>query len=424
MQAEVRFLDSLQGRGIRPGLQRMKRLLRAAGNPERRVPSIIVAGTNGKGSTASTLSSILTTAGYRTAFYSSPHLVSLLERWRIDGASIDAQLFRESVAWLRRLIRITKEAPTYFEALTLLAFYLFDAAGGDVSVLEVGMGGRLDATNVTRPLAALITPVGLDHTEYLGRTLKKIAREKAGVIHRGTRAFTSNRDDEVLDVLKRRCVAAGAELVTVQSASRASDIRLRPDGLDFALQTERERYSLHSPLPGAHQVDNLSLAVVAAEALMSAFPSLSTSSIEEGVTRTEWRGRLERFRFEKKQIVIDGAHNGHAAVPLASYVEQSTDRPRTLVFGVMHDKDIDAIATPLIPLFDEVIVTEPDPQRAEPAKDLAARIASFGVPVRKQRQPAAAIRAAMTTRAKTLVIAGSLYLAGSAIAWFDRQRAR
>ncbi|HEX7832913.1 MAG TPA: Mur ligase family protein, partial [Thermoanaerobaculia bacterium] len=179
------WLDSLQGSGIRPGLDRMRALLRALGNPQRAYPSIIVAGTNGKGSTSAMLASILTASGKRTAHYTSPHLVDVRERWTINGQNIDATLLDDCIIAMQDAATRIGITPTYFEALTLIAFIAFARAKCDIAVLEVGMGGRLDATNVVKPLAAVITPVGMDHMEYLGNTLRAIAREKAGVIHRG-----------------------------------------------------------------------------------------------------------------------------------------------------------------------------------------------------------------------------------------------
>src|SRR3954462_3453826 len=220
----------------------MRALLRQLGNPQHACPSIIVAGTNGKGSTSSTLASILHTSGYRTGLYTSPHLVDLRERWMIGGAMIDEALLADAIEQLRVGSEKAGIVPTYFEALTLIAFIAFALAKCEVAILEVGMGGRLDATNVVKPVAALITPIGLDHTEYLGNTLRKIAFEKAGVIHRGTIVLTSNDDPIVLDVLRRRAAKFGSELIVV----------------------DREH---DTPLVGDFQRRNAALAVATAQAL-------------------------------------------------------------------------------------------------------------------------------------------------------------
>ena len=209
------YLDSLQSSGIRPGLSRIRAMLRALGHPERAYESIIVAGTNGKGSTSSMIASILREAGRRVGFYTSPHLVDMRERWMIDGALIDPALLDASIEELRAAATRIGITPTYFEAMTIIAFIAFARAKCDIAVLEVGMGGRLDATNVVKPIASVITPIGFDHTEYLGNTIRKIAREKAGIIHRGAIALTSNDDPIILDVLRKRASEFGTALIVV-----------------------------------------------------------------------------------------------------------------------------------------------------------------------------------------------------------------
>ena len=385
------WLDSLQASGIRPGLGRMRALLRASGRPQNFCPSIIVAGTNGKGSTSAMLASILRESGYRTGLYTSPHLVDLRERWQIDGEMIDGALLDECIAQLQVAGTKSGIVPTYFEALTVIAFIAFRAARCEVVVLEVGMGGRLDATNVVKPLAAVITPVSFDHMEYLGTTLKAIAREKAGVIHRGAVALTSNDDAQVLAVLRRRAAEFGVKLIHVTSEHS-------------------------SPLRGEFQRRNAALAVATAHALQKKLRRITDASIERGVAGTRWRGRLERRTVGSKQIWIDGGHNAHAAEAIAPFIEQNVPRPRLLVFGIMSDKEIDAVAARLLPLFDHVITTEPYPPRSENATALARRAGN----ARAIATPDDAFRAALEAPEQAVVIAGSLYLAGAAIEFFDK----
>ena len=374
------WLDSLQGSGIRPGLGRMRALLRALGNPHRAYPSIIVAGTNGKGSTSATLTSILNASGRRTAHYTSPHLVDLRERWTIAGEQIDAGLLDECIVALQNLK--SDITPTYFEALTLIAFLAFARAKVDIAVLEVGMGGRLDATNVVKPLAALITPIGIDHTEYLGNTLRKIAAEKAGVIHRGTLVLTTNDDPRVLEVIRRRAAKFGNQFIHL---------------------TEEH----DTPLPGDFQRRNAALAVRAARELR-----IDEQSIAVGVKNTRWRGRLEHLRVQGKDIWIDGGHNAHAVAATAPYFDANVPRPRLLVFGMMSDKDVDAVVARVFPLFDRVIATEPYPPRSVRAETFRGAIP---IP-----DPEDAFRAALDAPERAIVITGSLYLAGAAIAFFDK----
>jgi dihydrofolate synthase / folylpolyglutamate synthase len=385
--APLVWLDSLQGSGIRPGLTRMRTLLRALGQPHRACPAIIVAGTNGKGSTSAMLASILDESGYRTGFYTSPHLVELRERWMIGGAMIEPALLDASIDELQRAAERAHITPTYFEALTLIAFIAFARERCDIAVLEVGMGGRLDATNVVKPLAAVITPIGIDHTEFLGNTIRKIAAEKAGVIHRGTIALTSNDDPVILDVLRRRAAKFGNRLIEVTDEH-------------------------DTPLTGPFQRRNAALAVRAARELMPQLARITPESIEHGVRNTRWRGRLEHLRVAGKDIWIDGGHNSHAVAATAPFFDASVPRPRLLVFGMMSDKDVDAVVARLFPLFDRVLATEPYPPRSVRAETFRGAIP---IP-----DPEDAFRAALDAPEPAVVITGSLYLAGAAIAFFDK----
>jgi dihydrofolate synthase/folylpolyglutamate synthase len=385
------WLDSLQGSGIRPGLGRVRALLRHFRNPQRACPSIIVAGTNGKGSTSSTLASILNASGYRTGLYTSPHLVELRERWMIGGAMIADDALSAAIETLRDASLRISITPTYFEALTVLAFIAFADAACDVMVLEVGMGGRLDATNVVRPLAALITPIGFDHTEFLGTKIRQIAAEKAGVIHRGAIVLTSNDDPKVLGVLRRRAEKFGNPFHVVTSSHA-------------------------TPLAGAFQGRNAALAVRAAGELRPLLPKITAESIERGVASTRWRGRLERIVQEGKEIWIDGGHNAHAIAAIVPFITEHVSPPRLLVFGIMSDKKIADVTTALFPLFDSIITTEPYPPRSEPARQLAALAGERGI---AEPDPERAIARALASDYRSIVIAGSLYLAGTAVAFFD-----
>jgi dihydrofolate synthase/folylpolyglutamate synthase len=378
----VEWLDSLQGSGIRPGLTRIRTLLRALGNPQHRYPAVIIAGTNGKGSTSATLASIFDAAGYRTGFYTSPHLVELRERWKIGGAMIGEAELDACIEELRGAAELTGILPTYFEALTLIAFLAFARAECNMVVLEVGMGGRLDATNVVKPRASVITPIGMDHTDFLGNTLRKIAREKAGIIHRGAVVLTSNDDPAVLEVLRRRADGFGNRFIHVTAEH-------------------------DTPLPGPFQRRNAGLAVRTAREL-----GIDDESIEKGVRNTRWRGRLEHMRAGGKDIWIDGGHNLHAVNLTAPYFNEHVPRPRLLVFGMMRDKDVQKVVGRLFPLFDRVISTEPYPPRSVKAEEFPGAI-----PI---ADPQEALRAAMDAPERSIVVTGSLYLAGAAIAFFDK----
>jgi dihydrofolate synthase/folylpolyglutamate synthase len=376
------WLDSLQGSGIRPGLDRMRALLRALHDPHKKYPSIIIAGTNGKGSTSAMIASILDAAGYRTGFYTSPHLVDIRERWKIAGQWISNEELDHCIEELQRAAAKTNITPTYFEALTLIAFLAFARAECTMVVLEVGMGGRLDATNVVKPVASVITPVGMDHMEFLGDTLRKIAFEKAGVIHRGAKVLTSNDDPLVLGVIRQRASKFNLDVIHVTGEH-------------------------DTPLPGNFQRRNAALAVRTAREL-----GISEAAIEEGVRNTRWRGRLEHLTYGGKDIWIDGGHNLHAVTQTAPYFDEQVPRPRLLVFGMMSDKDVRPVVDKLFPLFDRVLSTEPYPPRS-----VKADAFENATPI---ADPYDAFRAALEADERAIVITGSLYLAGAAIAFFDK----
>lgn len=419
----LRWLDSLQGSGIRPGLDRMRRLLKAIGDPHRAFPTAIVAGTNGKGSTAATLASILDVAGYRVGLYTSPHLVSPLERWRLNRRDSTEGEVLEAARDVLRAAESSGVVPTYFEALTVLAFALFRRAGCEVVVLEVGLGGRLDATNVTRPMVALVSSISIDHREFLGNTIPSVAREKAGVIHRGARAVTSVRDRDALDVIARRARDVGADLSVIRDECRFEQERVGDSGLSVTLHTPRGSYRLKSPLVGHYQLDNVALAVRGAEELARVFDRIDAAAIAAGVAKTRWRGRLERFVVGGARIWVDGGHNEGAAIALAAWMRKARRRPRTLVFGMMKDKDVDAAAAHLFPLFDHVIVTLADPERGCDPRRLGDLARRHGVPFTVRKRPSDAVRAALK-RGEDALVCGSLYVAGDAIPILDRVSAR
>lgn len=413
------YLDSLQNSGIRPGLSRMRALLRAAGNPERAFRSVLIAGTNGKGSTSATLASILIQAGYRTGLYTSPHLVSLRERWRVDRDDVSEQVLLEAIERLREVSSRSGVIPTYFEALTILAFFMFEREECEIAVLEVGMGGRLDATNVVRPLAALITPVALDHVEFLGHTIRAIAREKAGIIHRGCVALTSNSDPAAIEVLRRRCRSFDLPLHVSGEECSIEKLSVSDRGITFTLRSPRASRELESPLVGAHQADNVALAVRGAEELSALLPGIDEAAVDRGVAEATWRGRLERFDVQGKQVWVDGAHNPHAAVRLASFVREHLAEPRVMVIAVMADKDVDAIVRELIPLATRVIVTRADVSRGMKTSALVSVIQRHGAIAEECEEPVEAMERALKSGEGIVLVCGSLYLAGAAIEYLD-----
>ncbi|HEX7629010.1 MAG TPA: folylpolyglutamate synthase/dihydrofolate synthase family protein [Candidatus Methylomirabilis sp.] len=417
------FLFGLRRFGWRPGLATVERLLALVGDPQAGLPCVHVGGSNGKGSTAAMLDAMCRAAGRRTGLYSSPHLLSFTERIRVDGAPIGEA---EIVALTERLETVasahfaseTTEPPdgclphpTFFELTTVMAFLHFRQQAVNAAVIEVGLGGRLDATNVIRPRVAVITNIALEHQEYLGTTLAEIAREKAGIIKTGVPVVTGARG-EALEVISETAGRLGAPLTVVPESYhwtvRASGFA----GQTFDLRGPRREYEgLRIPLAGRHQVENAVLAVAVAETLDEQGIPLDETAIRRGLTEVEWPGRLQVVR-ERPRIVLDGAHNPAGTEALAAFLAERRAETRRLilVFGVLQDKDWKAMLGRLAPLADEIILTRPPTARAaDPAELLpVARRFARAIAV---LDPAEALQLArVTARAEdTILVTGSLY---------------
>lgn len=412
----LRFLDSLQGSGIQPGLERMRALCEAAQHPELAASSVLIAGTNGKGSTAATLASILNEAGHRTALYTSPHLVRLEERWRLGNEDVPSHELERGITELRKVIAAADVVPTYFEALTLLAFILFQRWESEWNVLEVGMGGRLDATNVAEPVVSLITPIGFDHMEYLGDSIEAIAREKSGVMREGRVTLTSAEDATALDALRAAASRCGATLESIDERCVIRNIQSTWANLSFDLETPDGKYSLMTPLRGPHQARNVALAVRAAELL-----GVAADAIVRGVASAVWRGRLERHEVGSRRVVVDGGHNPHAIEAILPFVDRELRRPRTVVFAMMRDKNVEESLAKLLPSFDRAIFTKVDETRGtdpDELRSVAERLLP-SMPTSIHHDPVSALEEAMEGESDVL-IAGSLYLAGDASVFLDR----
>lgn len=349
----MEWLDKFQGRGIVPGLERMERLLAALGNPERSLRCLHVAGTNGKGSVCAFAESVLREGGYSTGLYTSPHLVRFAERIRINGQEVDALLLGEGIDRLKQATEgwPEEEMPTYFELVTALAFDLFARANLDVIVLETGLGGRLDATNTPPKLACAITPIGLDHMEWLGPTLGAIAREKAGILRPGIPAVTAPQEPEALAALRESAETLGVALQVVE---------------------EPVPGKVHPGLAGTHQRWNAALALALIRA--GGF-DLSEETVAKGLAGVSWPGRFQRLTYGGRELVIDGAHNLHAARRLVlTWREEYGDRRCMLIFGALADKDPTALLAELAPLASEVFLVRVDSPRTADPEALAATI--------------------------------------------------
>jgi dihydrofolate synthase/folylpolyglutamate synthase len=410
-------------RGVKFDLANIRHVLSALGHPERAYPSAIVAGTNGKGSTAAMLASILACSGYKTGLYTSPHLVRVNERIRIDGQEVGdddfALAFSEVESVVSRLLQqgVLVQRPSFFEFLTATGFVHFARARVDFAVLEVGMGGRLDATNVVEPEVAVITNVDLDHTEYLGTTHAAIAGEKAGVIRGGRPVISGCAHPEAAEVVRRRAAELGAELVEIPTFARVENLQSRRGwyGFDLALNGTRF-HRLQSGLRGRFQVDNTGAAVAAAWKLSARGFRIPHEAIALGIARADWPGRLEVFA-QSPLTLLDGAHNPAAARALAEFIRtELAGRSLTLVYASMRDKAIEEISSLLFPLASKIYLTRTSQHRAatpEEILDRSARELQRSIVI--EPDPSQALRTARreSPREGVVLAAGSLFLVGS-----------
>ena len=415
-------------------LAHMRTILRELGNPERRFASVLIAGTNGKGSTAATLASILRAAGHRTGLYISPHLLRVNERIRINGEEISEEQFGsihqrvEAVA--RRLVAGGELPwhPSFFEVLTAMAFDYFAGAGVDIAVLEVGMGGRLDATNVVAPAVAVITDIALDHQQFLGDTITQIAQEKAGIIHPGGVVVTLPQHPEANDVIGNTIAESGAHAVSAVPyvppvSPGAHEVPgVAPNGVrtSYPLRVLGEGIVVDSPLVGRHQLRNVALAIAAAVELNHLGFPVTARAIERGIRETRWPGRFQRIAATPRwpEIILDVAHNPAGAWALRSTLsEYAGDRPLVLVFGVMRDKAVTEIAEIVFPLAERVIATRADNPRSASPEEIREAAAHTGAQVETSPTVAGALaRAAqLVERNGIVVVTGSIYVVGEAL---------
>jgi dihydrofolate synthase/folylpolyglutamate synthase len=382
-------------------LRRTRVLLDVLGGPDRQMTVVLVGGTNGKGSTAALLASIVSASGVRTGLYTKPHLQSYRERLRVDGVAVTENAFADlvdrvqpHVATLRRLVPAAGE-PTTFELTTALAFEHFASAGCTVAVVEVGLGGRLDATNATDPHVSVITPISHDHMRELGARLDGIAREKAGIVRPGRVAIVASQPRSAAATLRAECTHVGAEQREVPPLGMATATR-------FGLG-----------LRGAHQRQNAALAIAAAQALGEHGVVVRDDAIGRGIARLRWPGRFEIVP-GAPTIVLDGAHNDGAALALAEAMRHEFPRRAVrLVVGMMRDKDAAAFARAMAPLARSVYATMPEGSRALDAKALASR---YGARARAIPELGHALRTARSEAGPrdVICITGSLALVGKA----------
>jgi dihydrofolate synthase / folylpolyglutamate synthase len=403
-------------------LEAIRAILAALGNPERRYPTAIVAGTNGKGSTCAMLASILQRAGYRTGLYSSPHLIRVNERIRNNSQEISDDEFAAAFTAVHHVVEkliaagVLPHHPSFFEYLSAVAFQHFAQAEVDFAVLEVGMGGRLDATNVTDACVAVITNVDLDHQEFLGNTLTAIAAEKAGVIKPGGLVVSGCEHPEVREVIRQKCHEAGVQLIETGGIAAARNLFHLDGRHSFDLQMDGLNLPVVSlQIPGSFQVKNAVTAATAAWQLARAGFRVPAEAIREGLQAAAWPGRLEIIR-QRPLIVLDGAHNPAAAREVAEFLRRHFEgRTLRLVYASMRDKDIGEISSILFPPAHAVYLTRPGLDRAAlPEAILEAAVAVPRQTVIEPDPVRALEQAVFSSLPEDIVlVAGSLFLVGA-----------
>ena len=414
-------------------LAHMRRLVEGLGNPQRKLQSVLIAGTNGKGSTAATLASIVQTAGYRTGLYTSPHLLRVNERMQINQEPIsDAEfaLIYDRVEEVANQLVAVGELPwhpSFFEMLTAMMFEYFASAGVELAVLEVGLGGRLDATNIADPCVSVITDIDFDHQKFLGNTLPEIAHEKAGIMRPNGPVVILPQHPAVNDTLGQEIMSRNAHAISAvkhmppmvpgAQVSSSSDATQQNR---FPLEVMGDEITVDFPLAGRHQLRNLALAITAAEELNHCGFHISAKNVEEGIRTTRWPARFQVIPPEDgyPEIVIDVAHNPAGAWALRSALSTFYEgRPLTFIFGAMRDKAIGEIASILFPLAERVIATHAENPRAATAQE----IAEFGAHTNAEILQEQSVRAALERGRKiagnngVIVITGSMYIVGEAL---------
>jgi dihydrofolate synthase/folylpolyglutamate synthase len=421
----VQWMFNLERFGIKLGLDNMKEFMSRIGNPQNDFKSVHVSGTNGKGSTCAFIASILSQHGLRTGLYTSPHLVDFRERIVVDGKMIS----ESDVVRLGNELRTEMEAMadesaekqlTFFEFTTGLAFKYFSEVGVDMAVIEVGMGGRLDATNLVMPEVTAITRIGLEHTAYLGRTLKEIAREKAGIIKEGVPTVTCEREPVPLAVISSTCATKVSPMRRIGRDFSVKVSRADEMGTEFDYEGARSITELRIPLVGEHQAENAALAVAACEELGGRGISVSDQSVRNGLSEVVWPARLDIWS-RNPLVIIDGSHNPEGVSASSDVLKRLGLTPITYVVACMSDKDAEGIVRALASTAERIIVTEVKIGRSAKASDIGTiATRECGCDVEVVAEPEKAFyRALRSDEGQGTCIVGSFYLAGEAMKWLE-----
>jgi len=403
---------SLRRFGIKMGLSTIRRILKELGNPQDHFGCIHVAGTNGKGSIASGIASILNAAGFRTGLYTSPHLVTFNERISIDGRHISNAGVVAAYEAVKNVHHGSRE-PTFFEFATAMALYEFDREEVDWAVIETGMGGRLDATNIVRPAVSIISNLSLEHQDYLGNTLAQIAAEKGGIIKKGVPVVTGVRQPGALAILND---IADAKSAPVYRLGKDFKVRRKSGDTFTFFGIHDQWFDMKTSLMGRHQVDNAAISMAACELLSRGGVSISEGNCRQGLLNLSWPGRLE-IVCESPRIILDGAHNLVAARNLAAFLAQEPNqRPITMVIGILDDKPYEAMLSALIPVTQKVILTRPKIDRGLPPETLYTEARQYRKDITLLPDVHQAVQQALSQAAPddVICIAGSLYVIGEA----------
>jgi dihydrofolate synthase/folylpolyglutamate synthase len=421
-QKSLDYLYSLEKFGMIFGLTQVEKILEAIGNPHKSVQSIHIGGTNGKGSTAAMMASILQQEGYRVGLYTSPHLIRFTERINVNGKEIEKEEVADLAGWMRERIEAAGITPpfTFFDFTTAMALLYFSQKVVDLAILEVGLGGRLDSTNVVDPLLSIVTNVAKDHEDVLGKSILKIAGEKGGIIKKGRPFITAATQPQVLRLFSKICREKGAPYFRV--GKDFQDVRV--GARDFHYEgLHRKLWGVTLNLSGPHQVINATTALGAMEVLEELGYTVSTQAMIEGLCVVEWPGRLEMVS-SAPRVILDGAHNPAGALVVKESLEKEFRfRHLILLIGILKEKDIKGILHTLAPMAHHIILSRPHIERAAPVTSLRKALGQNGKKAEIVEDLEEAIKKglSMTGEEDLLCITGSLYMVGEAKAFFSSQ---
>ncbi len=418
-QKSLDYLYSLEKFGMIFGLTQVEKILNVIGNPHRDIQTIHIGGTNGKGSTAAMMSSILQKEGYRVGLYTSPHLVRFTERIKVNGKEIEEAEVAALTESMRKEMGAAGVTPpfTFFDFTTAMALLYFNQKLVDLAILEVGLGGRLDSTNVVDPLISIITNIAKDHAEVLGRTILKIAGEKGGIIKKGKPLITAAKQPQVLRLFSRICQEKGSPFFRVGKEFRY--VRGEDGNFDYE-GLNRKLWNIHLNLKGFHQAVNATTALGAVEVLEDLGYPVSTGAMIDGLREVDWPGRLELVS-SSPRVILDGAHNPAGALVLKESLEKEFQYHHLiLLVGIMKDKDIQSILHLLAPMADHIILTQPHTDRATPPALLKEALDQNGKKgeIAEDFKKAIEKGLSLTQKEDLFCITGSLYTVGEARAYF------